>query len=286
MKAQVLRTWAFCVSPCIDSFGVGPSFALSQTSTMRLAAVLLSVSLLAGCGGSGGDRVEVVSETKADCPAPSARLRLSSDAMTAAELRNVITARLKDRSSSDPCAVQFAEAAGVLELSVSDPDVVALITRSGLVTFQEVLGDVDPASLPDSLPPDVLKDAEGRAYSLGESLASGNIVASAEAVVSGAGQWTVDVAFTDTGSVEWDSIAERLYQQRLAIVTDGMVLSAPVMQEKKFFGRAQISGNFSASEAKTLATALGNPFSGNLKVETLPAAPVPARGVRSESTSS
>src|SRR5262249_36352180 len=55
------------------------------------------------------------------------------------------------------------------------------------------------------------------------------------------------------GSPLWDQVASDNYQQRVAITLDGKVLSAPVIQETSYNGKAQITGSFSATEASDIA---------------------------------
>ncbi len=104
--------------------------------------------------------------------------------------------------------------------------------------------------------PEKRNDPDSRRYLLGPAEIQGAVVDTASAVVSQTGQWTVDLNLNSRGSALWDAMADRYYQQRIAIVLDGEALSAPVIQERRFGGRAQISGNFSQRDAKDLATAL------------------------------
>lgn len=104
--------------------------------------------------------------------------------------------------------------------------------------------------------PEKRNDPDSRRYLLGPAEIQGAVVDTASAVVSQTGQWTVDLNLNSRGSALWDAMAEKYYQQRIAIVLDGEALSAPVIQERRFGGRAQISGNFSQRDAKDLATAL------------------------------
>ncbi len=104
--------------------------------------------------------------------------------------------------------------------------------------------------------PEKRNDPDSRRYLLGPAEIQGAVVDTASAVVSQTGQWTVDLNLNGRGSALWDAMAEKYYQQRIAIVLDGEALSAPVIQERRFGGRAQISGNFTQRDAKDLATAL------------------------------
>jgi len=66
------------------------------------------------------------------------------------------------------------------------------------------------------------------------------------------GRATVALSFNSEGSNLFDKITKENIGQPLAIFLDGQVISAPVIREEIRDGKAQISGNFSPQEAKTL----------------------------------
>ena len=97
-------------------------------------------------------------------------------------------------------------------------------------------------------------DDDGVYYLLGPAEATGDIISTANATFTG--QWFVAVSFTDEGSDEFDALAARNFQRPVGIVLDGVVESAPTIQQTEFNGSAQITGNFDQDEAEDLATAL------------------------------
>ncbi|MFH1138594.1 MAG: protein translocase subunit SecD [Pseudomonadota bacterium] len=66
----------------------------------------------------------------------------------------------------------------------------------------------------------------------------------------------VSMSFDAKGARLFERITEANVKKRLAIVLDGNVYSAPVIQEKISGGRAQITGNFTMEEARDLAIVL------------------------------
>ena len=97
-------------------------------------------------------------------------------------------------------------------------------------------------------------------YELGPTELTGKAVSGARASFLN-GEWTVNVDFTSDGSAEWDQLGAENFQQQVAIVLDGVVQSAPVIQGgnqtfQSFEGSAQISGSFGQSEARDLALVL------------------------------
>lgn len=125
-----------------------------------------------------------------------------------------------------------------------------------------------PVADPDDVitPPDedefgdvvVLPGIEGNfLYVLEPASASGTIVDDAQATLGElGGGWSVNLSFTGQGSIEFDQIAAQNVGQSLAIVLDGVVYSAPTIQQANFGGTAVITGNFGEEEAKDLALVL------------------------------
>lgn len=62
------------------------------------------------------------------------------------------------------------------------------------------------------------------------------------------------------GAKIFDAVAAQHKGHQMAILLDGEVLSAPVLQSDHYFGRAQITGHFTDKEARELASALENPL--------------------------
>ena len=95
-------------------------------------------------------------------------------------------------------------------------------------------------------------------YVLGEIAVTGEVVSAAEAQVVN-GVWQVNISFTSEGARLFDEAAATYFQQQLAIVLDGEVVSAPTIQQQEFGGEAVITGGeggFPEGEAKDLALVL------------------------------
>jgi preprotein translocase subunit SecD len=71
-------------------------------------------------------------------------------------------------------------------------------------------------------------------------------------------EWGVDLNFNRAGTVEFARISKALINtdKQFAIVLDGQVISAPTMNGLILDGNAQITGQFTQAEAKSLATSL------------------------------
>jgi preprotein translocase subunit SecD len=77
----------------------------------------------------------------------------------------------------------------------------------------------------------------------------------------GAGGWQVDLTMTTEGAKKFADTTTQLAtqqapQNQFAIVLDGLVVSAPAVNEPILGGSATISGSFTAEEAKALAQVL------------------------------
>jgi preprotein translocase subunit SecD len=97
-------------------------------------------------------------------------------------------------------------------------------------------------------------------YSLGPTLLTGRAVSSAKATfepASSGGQagWGVNVSFHDIGAFN-QKVAAPNVNQRVGIVLDGIVQSAPTIQAANFTDTVRISGSFSEGDAKDLALVL------------------------------
>jgi preprotein translocase subunit SecD len=96
-----------------------------------------------------------------------------------------------------------------------------------------------------------------RRYQLGPAEMTGRAVATARAnFAAESGQWAVDFELTGEGAEQFDAMAAKYLQRQIAIVLDGVVQSAPVIQQADFNGKGQISGDFKEREAKDLALVL------------------------------
>jgi len=77
----------------------------------------------------------------------------------------------------------------------------------------------------------------------------------------------VSLELDPEGAKIFDEVAAQHKGHQMAILLDGEVLSAPVLQSDHYFGRAQITGHFSDKEARELASALENPLRVPVQIE-------------------
>jgi len=123
----------------------------------------------------------------------------------------------------------------------------------------------DPlASLPEGV--EILPGRDGLQYLLAPAGATGQVFDNTASAGIESGQWTVVVGLRRGAEGEdlWNALTTLCYNRdelcptgQVAIVLDGEVISAPVVQEPVFTGgQVQITGNFTETEARDLAKIL------------------------------
>src|SRR5438309_3463355 len=95
---------------------------------------------------------------------------------------------------------------------------------------------------------------------------SGDRVSSAGASYEKDG-WVVHLRFDAEGAKQFGNITAANVHHRFAIVLDGIIQSAPVIQDAIYGGDAQITGRFAEEEARGLASVLENPLQTPVSIE-------------------
>src|SRR5437660_978267 len=89
---------------------------------------------------------------------------------------------------------------------------------------------------------------------------TGSSIKSAMVVRGNLGEPQIDFTLNDEGTAKFGEITRENVGRRLAIVLDGALYSAPVIQSPIETGRGQITGQFDQKEAFELANVLENPL--------------------------
>jgi preprotein translocase subunit SecD len=120
----------------------------------------------------------------------------------------------------------------------------------------------DPANAPADQPL-ITCEADGSAkYILGPVELDGSSIDDATfGIQQNDGRWAVNLRFDDEGTRIFGDISQRLYGatpplNQFAFVLDGLVLTAPAMNQVILGGDPSITGNFTQESAKTLADQL------------------------------
>lgn len=88
------------------------------------------------------------------------------------------------------------------------------------------------------------------------ALVSGDLLTDARVNIGQFNESYVSITFDSAGAKLFDRVTAENVNKRLAIVLDGIVYSAPKINERISGGRAQITGSFTTNEANDLAIAL------------------------------
>lgn len=89
---------------------------------------------------------------------------------------------------------------------------------------------------------------------------TGKSIKEAHPVVDSYGKYEISLQMTPSGKERFATITRQNLHKRLAIVLDGKVYSAPVIQSEITQGQASISGRFTQREAIELSNVLNNPL--------------------------
>lgn len=106
--------------------------------------------------------------------------------------------------------------------------------------------------------PDVYvgKTEEGTVYLLGQVYVTGKDLIDARVTYDELQKPAVSLKFSRDGATAFETATAANIEKQIAIVLDGVVISAPVVRARISGGEAQISGNFTAGEAARLAVML------------------------------
>jgi preprotein translocase subunit SecD len=99
-------------------------------------------------------------------------------------------------------------------------------------------------------------DKDVRYYLLGRTLVAGKDLRNAIADYDNLNRIGVSISFNTEGARDFEEATGRLVNRQLAIVLDGVTISAPVVQDRIAGGNAHISGRFTLDEASRLAIML------------------------------
>ncbi|MHB1091053.1 MAG: preprotein translocase subunit SecD, partial [Ilumatobacteraceae bacterium] len=152
--------------------------------------------------------------------------------------------------------------------ATSSPETTAPTTSVAPTTTTVVAASTDTVA-PDPSDPTatlLLTDGKGSGYYVGPAAASGKVFTNDAKAEIQNGSWVVVVGLRKgaDGDDLWNALTTRCYGRdascptaQVAIVLDGVVVSAPVVREPVFSGGSvQISGDFTESEARDLAKIL------------------------------
>jgi len=174
----------------------------------------------------------------------------------------VIRNRIDQFGVREPTIAREGQTRIVVDLpGIKDPQrAIDLIGKTALLEFKllDEKGDLQEA-LKGNVPPgdEVLYDSEGKAYLVKQkTLLTGRAIRDARVQIGQWGQPYVALDFTGEGAKEFADITGKHVGERLAIILDDVVKSAPVIKTRITGGKAVIEGNFTMEEANELRIVL------------------------------
>jgi protein-export membrane protein SecD len=130
-------------------------------------------------------------------------------------------------------------------------DVASITDSATVAAIQNMRTDTAAKDRPQ------LKDGTYQPIGAPDSALTGGVIKTADVGTDSTnGQIVVNVTFDTNGTKTWANYTAQNIGKQVAIVLDGVVQSAPVVQSAIPDGRTQISGSFTADTAKYLATVL------------------------------
>ncbi len=196
------------------------------------------------------------------------RLRKLAENQALETIRN----RIDQFGVSEPDIRQESDNRILIQLpGIQDPQrAIALIGKTALLEFKLVAEDVNPQTVKDGKLPPGVKIYPMRQSNTGKTRTGDSQIALQDrtqltgATITNA-EVHIDTQYnTPYVAMDFDAQGAKIFERitgenvkkRLAIVLDGMVYSAPVIQDKIGGGKATITGNFSMEEARDLAVVL------------------------------
>lgn len=263
----------------VNSLGVAESEVVSQGSGIN-RQIVISVP-----GESGERVVDLVGQTAelrfrqvlavgsaveappapAASPAPSASAAVSATPSPSGSKLTKSAAFLSDptpAASATPDASASAQPAPTVAAAPAAPVSDELSQKFAKLDCTDEKNRVGGGDNPDQ--PLVTCDRDGTSrFVLGPAEVLGRQVRSASAAIDqqGTGGWFVSLNFNKEGTKKFGEITQRVVsltapQNQVAIVLDGLVVSAPRIIDAILGGQAQITGNFTQQEASDLANVL------------------------------
>jgi preprotein translocase subunit SecD len=195
-------------------------------------------------------------------PASSGGLGKTRQPMSAATTTTPTTVAPSTTVSSTDSGATTTSVAVAPSTTVSSTDAGATTTTVAIAPAQQQQ-DISMTNEPSKQA--ILEGRDGLVYFTGPSQADGQVFANDAAAQISSGSWVVAVGLRGgaSGEDKWNLLAAQCFQKaatcptgQIAIVLDGVVISAPVVQTANFSGSVQISGDFKEAEAKDLAKIL------------------------------
>lgn len=177
----------------------------------------------------GGSRIMLEARTTKTVP--------SIDQSVMSQLKVAIENRVNKLGVSETSVAQVGEKRLLIEIpNITDlKEAEAFLGKTALLEFKQPVFDENKQPQRDE-----------RGMLMWESTGlTGEDLKSASIGTDQTGQWTVSLEFKQSGATKFAELTQKLVGQQMAIFFDGEEISAPVIREAIYGGRAEISGGSS-----------------------------------------
>ena len=236
--------------------------ATSSTIAGATTTVAGATTTVAGATTTVAEATTTVAGATTSQPASSGGLGKTRQPMSAATTTTPTTVAPSTTVGSTDVGVTTTSVAVAPSTTVGSIDV-GVTTTTVAVAPSAPQQDISMTNEPSKQA--ILEGRDGLVYFTGPSQADGQVFANDAAAQISSGSWVVAVGLRGgaSGEDKWNLLAAQCFQKaatcptgQIAIVLDGVVISAPVVQTANFSGSVQISGDFKEAEAKDLAKIL------------------------------
>ena len=257
-------TGAVLLRPVLLAQPIAPIDTSSTTIADGSSTTIAGGSTTTVAGGSsttvaGGSSTTAVDGSSTTAPVTTLASSTTAPGGPSRSLPQVATSAPTDDSTTIPSSPDSTSATTVTEVPLG----------TEAPTGSDVTSPTPPAEMGDPADPTatiIVQNTDGsEIYQLGPSFATGEVFNNDATADIISGGWGVSVTLKNgaAGSDLWNIGAAQCYAKsttcptgRMAIVLDGVVQSAPSVNQPSFSGGVDITGNFKESEAKDLARVL------------------------------
>ena len=256
------RTGEVLMRPVLQS-GTPNNDKTSTTVAGSATTVAGSATTVAGSATTVAPETTVAPASTT--PAPGSGLRFTS-AATSTSVAPETTAAATTAPATTVDALPTTSAAGSGESPTTTLGLLSsapTTTVAGGPTTTVAQPDISLSNEPNKIA--LLQGRDGLVYYAGPAGATGQVFKNDASAQINNGSWVVVVGLKggSEGEGKWNALANECFSKastcptgQIAIVLDGTVISAPVVQTNNFSGSVQISGDFAESEARDLAKIL------------------------------
>ena len=253
-----------------DVARTGNSLSFLVRDASKIDAVRERLNQLTTGAGMTGQRtwnVEVRDSTRVVMTLTNAGLQqFITEAMAGA--RDIVEKRVNALGTREPTIVlQGSDRIVVQVPGLQDPKALKdLLGQTARLEFRMVTENYDPAEAAQGRAPvgsEVVQYADGASAGAAFEVVSRQVMISGDQLENAqqtfdqqSGQPVVSITFNSQGSAIFGRVTREGVGKRFAMLVDGRVLSAPVINEPINGGSAQISGSFSVESANQMAIAL------------------------------